>query len=112
MAVISFSDYAEAGGSAQSGDTCYNNELALASGQTKDALSSFIDALYPDGMTYYDRALQAAYDLFSNTPVDSTYPERGRDYCMSISLVCLVFKFLCRGLFMTHTGWFVINVQI
>ena len=51
-------------------DSCFSTSLAKANSQNKKYLRSFIAAAIPDGETYYNAALNKAFQYFQNADKD------------------------------------------
>ena len=76
---MAFSSEASTPSGLFSTSTCYRDHLAKATAENKDYLKSYISGLSPDGQTFYNKALDAAFTYFDNDDMDDDGDNRGEN---------------------------------
>ena len=86
VAVVAFSDNAETPYGGPTTSTCYSNQLAMATSETKIYLGEFVSNIRANGGTMYQRALRKAFGFFT----DSAAPRNDsgqRSMCLLLFVV-------------------------
>ncbi len=78
---MSFSDDAETPQGTSVTD-CYANQLAQATPHNKGYLKSYVSSINEEDATEYSKGLQAAFDLFMDTPNATVIEERSMHICV------------------------------
>ncbi len=74
---MAFSTTAETPSGSLETSFCYSTKLAQATPQNLKYLKQYIGQMYHGGSTFYSKALNKAFDLFSNTPTLKDEQQRG-----------------------------------
>ncbi len=78
VALVAFSDTANAPLGTDNDRQCYSKQLAQATPQNRLYLKSYIDTLTADGGTAYGQAFRVAFDFFHDSNDRPAYDDRPR----------------------------------